>query len=188
MSRLGFSSFCQPYFFFFADFSALPIRQRLLASFQAVTPRTAGFNTVNLSAMSSASYGMMILLMLIGGSPGSTAGGMKTTTLAVLINAAATFRRQDSAQFCGRRIVSSRQNRRNHPDDVPCAVLWGRVFIYMRIFRPPCLYEAASAVGTVGSDIGYYAAAAYSLANGIDRADVSGQSRRAYTHLCGGVQ
>ena len=59
-------------FFFFADFSALPIRQRLLASFfQAVTPRTAGFNTVNLSAMSSASYGMMILLMLIGGSPGS---------------------------------------------------------------------------------------------------------------------
>ena len=43
-------------FFFFADFSALPIRQRLLASFfEAVTPRTAGFNTVNLSAMSSAS-------------------------------------------------------------------------------------------------------------------------------------
>jgi len=65
-------------FFFFSDFSALPAGNRLLASFfQSVTPRTAGFNTVNLSAMSSASQGVMILLMLIGGSPGSTAGGMK---------------------------------------------------------------------------------------------------------------
>ena len=93
-------------FFFFADFSALPAGNRLLVSFfQSITPRTAGFNTVNLSAMSSASQGVIILLMLIGGSPGSTAGGMKTTTLAVLLaNAAATFRQRDSAQFFGRRV------------------------------------------------------------------------------------
>ena len=61
-------------FFFFADFSSLPVGNRLLASFfQSVTPRTAGFNTVNLSDMTGASQAIMIFLMLIGGSPGSTA-------------------------------------------------------------------------------------------------------------------
>ena len=66
--------------FFFLDFDALPLGERIQAAlFQSITPRTAGFNTVTLSAMSGASQGVMILLMLIGGSPGSTAGGMKTT-------------------------------------------------------------------------------------------------------------
>ena len=55
-------------FFFFADFGALPLGERIQAAlFQSVTPRTAGFNTVDLSAMSGASLGVMILLMLIGG-------------------------------------------------------------------------------------------------------------------------
>ena len=77
-------------FFFFVDFDALPLGERVQAAlFQSVTPRTAGFNTVDLPAMSGASLGVMILLMLIGGSPGSTAGGMKTTTLAVLLANAA---------------------------------------------------------------------------------------------------
>ena len=59
----------------------LAARERLLAAlFQSVTPRTAGFNTVDLTAMTGASQAIMIGLMLIGGSPGSTAGGMKTTT------------------------------------------------------------------------------------------------------------
>ena len=93
-------------FFFFADFSSLPIGKRVLASFfQSITPRTAGFNTVTLSDMTGASQAIMIFLMMIGGSPGSTAGGMKTTTLAVLVaNAAATFRQRESAHFFGRRI------------------------------------------------------------------------------------
>ena len=93
-------------FFFFVDFSSLPIGKRVLASFfQSVTPRTAGFNTVILSDMTGASQAVMIFLMIIGGSPGSTAGGMKTTTLAVLVaNAAATFRQRESAHFFGRRI------------------------------------------------------------------------------------
>ena len=93
-------------FFFFVDFSSLPIGKRVLASFfQSVTPRTAGFNTVILSDMTGASQAVMIFLMMIGGSPGSTAGGMKTTTLAVLVaNAAATFRQHESVQFFGRRI------------------------------------------------------------------------------------
>lgn len=58
-------------FFFFADFQHLPVKSRLLASvFQAVTPRTAGFNTVDITMMTEASKAVMILLMLIGGSPG----------------------------------------------------------------------------------------------------------------------
>lgn len=73
-------------FFFFCDFTGLPLAERILASlFQSVTPRTAGFNTADLPAMTGSSKAIMTLLMLVGGSPGSTAGGMKTTTIAVLI-------------------------------------------------------------------------------------------------------
>ena len=71
--------------FFFTEYSAFPLQERILASlFQSATPRTAGFNTTDLAAMSDASRAVMILLMLVGGAPGSTAGGMKVTTLAVL--------------------------------------------------------------------------------------------------------
>jgi trk system potassium uptake protein len=58
---------------------------RILASwFQAVTPRTAGFNTIDITQMTTAGLFITIALMFIGGSPGGTAGGMKTTTLRVL--------------------------------------------------------------------------------------------------------
>ena len=170
-------------FFFFTDFSTLSTGKRLLASFfQSVTPRTAGYNTVTLSAMSGASQGIMILLMLIGGSPGSTAGGMKTTTLAVLLaNAVATFRQRDSAQFFGRRVDCSavktaatfrqRENaqffgRRIDFSAVKTAAtiltmyltlfFGGAVFIsvYEDLTLSACLYETASAVGTVGLTLG----------------------------------
>ena len=146
-------------FFFFSDFSALPTGNRLLASFfQSVTPRTAGFNTVNLSAMSSASQGVMILLMLIGGSPGSTAGGMKTTTLAVLLaNAVATFRQRDSAQFFGRRVDCSAVKTAATILMMYLVLFFGgAVFIsaYENLSLSTCLYETASAVGTVGLTLG----------------------------------
>ena len=146
-------------FFFFSDFSALPAGNRLLASFfQSVTPRTAGFNTVNLSAMSSASQGVMILLMLIGGSPGSTAGGMKTTTLAVLLaNAVATFRQRDSAQFFGRRVDCSAVKTAATILMMYLVLFFGgAVFIsaYENLSLSTCLYETASAVGTVGLTLG----------------------------------
>ena len=146
-------------FFFFVDFSALPGEKRLLASFfQSVTPRTAGFNTVNLSAMSGASQGLMILLMLVGGSPGSTAGGMKTTTLAVLLaNAAATFRQRESAQFFGRRIDCGAVKTAATILTMYVTLFFcGAVFIsvYENLPLSSCLYETASAVGTVGLTLG----------------------------------
>ena len=155
----GLLIFLPAVFFFFSDFSALPAENRLLASFfQSVTPRTAGFNTVDLPAMSGASLGVMILLMLIGGSPGSTAGGMKTTTLAVLIaNATATFRQRDSAQFFGRRVDGSAVKTAATILTMYLALFFsGGVFIsvYEDLPLSSCLYEAASAVGTVGLTLG----------------------------------
>ena len=155
----GFLIFLPAMFFFFSDFSTLPAGNRLLASFfQSVTPRTAGFNTVNLSTMSGASQGVIILLMLIGGSPGSTAGGMKTTTLAVLLaNAVATFRQRDSAQFFGRRVDCSAVKTAATILMMYLVLFFGgAVFIsvYEDLTLSACLYETASAVGTVGLTLG----------------------------------
>ena len=146
-------------FFFFTDFSALSTGKRLLASFfQSVTPRTAGYNTVTLSAMSGASQGIMILLMLIGGSPGSTAGGIKTTTLAhLLANTAATFRQRENAQFFGRRIDFSAVKTAATILTMYLTLFFGgAVFIsvYEDLTLSACLYETASAVGTVGLTLG----------------------------------
>ena len=65
-------------YFFFIEFSDMDFLNRLWGSlFQSITPRTAGFNTVDLTIISEPGLLLMIILMLIGGSPGSTAGGMK---------------------------------------------------------------------------------------------------------------
>ena len=70
---------------FFGEYAGEPLKDRFcLSLFQAVTPRTAGFNTSDLGALTGVGRMLIIFLMLVGGSPGSTAGGMKTTTIAVL--------------------------------------------------------------------------------------------------------
>ncbi len=64
---------------------SLSFGEKLLAAwFQAVVPRTAGFNSLDYSKMTTAALFITIGLMFIGGSPGGTAGGIKTTTLRVL--------------------------------------------------------------------------------------------------------
>ena len=76
-----------------------------VALFGSVTARTAGFNTVDTSALTSASKLITIILMFIGGSSGSTAGGVKTTTVAViLIFLIAGMRGQDNIHLYKRRI------------------------------------------------------------------------------------
>jgi len=146
-------------YFFFLEFSALPLGERILASlFQAVTPRTAGFNTVSLGSISGAGSAIIVLLMLIGGSSGSTAGGMKTTTFAVLVaDMLSVFRRKKDAECFGRRL----------PHDIvkqAATVLMlylslfflGAIIISTAEGLPigTALYEAASAVGTVGLTLG----------------------------------
>lgn len=61
-----------------------PLESAMTALFQSVTCRTAGFNTVDISALNEATLTVMIALMFFGASPGSCGGGVKTTTLALL--------------------------------------------------------------------------------------------------------
>ena len=146
-------------YFFFFEFGDLPVGKRILASlFQSVTTRTAGFNTVDLTAISDTGLYLMIILMLIGGSPGSTAGGMKTTTVAVLFSSAfSVFRKKDNAELMKRRV-----------DDETVKTASAIFIMYITLFLlggmaisaienlpvTSCLYETASAVGTVGLTLG----------------------------------
>jgi len=64
----------------------LPIMTKVLVSlFQSITPRTCGFNTVDIGLLTNATILSLIVLMFIGASPGSTGGGVKTTSAALLI-------------------------------------------------------------------------------------------------------
>ena len=146
-------------YFFFFEFGSLPFAQRFWGSlFQAVTPRTAGFNTLDLTSLSETGRMVTCLLMLTGGSPGSTAGGMKTTTLAVLVScAAAIFRKRENGQFFGRRITDETVK-----NAVTVFLMYITLFLAggMMISRAEnlplltCLFESASAVGTVGLTLG----------------------------------
>jgi len=63
----------------------MPVQTQILVSvFQSITPRTAGFNTVDIGQLTNATLLMMIVLMFIGASPGSTGGGIKTTSATLL--------------------------------------------------------------------------------------------------------
>lgn len=147
-------------YFYFCEFGrpaweSMTWKERVLgALFQSVTARTAGFNTVDLTQLTEPGQMIMILLMLIGGSPGSTAGGMKTTTFAVLIaTAAAVFKRRPNAHIFGRRIP-------NDTAHYAATVLMMYVTLFLaggifigyveEIPMMSALFEAASAIGTVG--------------------------------------
>lgn len=146
-------------YFFFFEFGELSFGKRILVSvFQAVTPRTAGFNTVDASELSETGNAVVSLLMLIGGAPGSTAGGMKITTVAVLFAAAiSVFRKCDSAHIMHRRIGDD-----NVKNAATILVLYITLFVLgamviSSIENLPltkCLYETASAIGTVGLTTG----------------------------------
>lgn len=146
-------------YLFWAEFAGEPLGRRIwLSLFQAVTPRTAGFNTADLTTLSEGGTAITILLMLVGGSPSSTAGGMKTTTLMVLLaTAAAVFQRRE--QVC---LFSRRVGEETVRSAIALLVLYLTLFLVggIAISRVegvpllPCLYEAASAVGTVGLTLG----------------------------------
>ena len=147
------------FFFFFRDFADMPMQERIFSSlFQAVTPRTAGFNTADLTMMTQDGLGIVIALMLVGGSPGSTAGGMKTTTLAVLIaNTWACFRRKEDAQMFGRRIENSTVKNAATIFMMYIVFFFGGAIVISAVEDlsfSTCLFETASAIGTVGLTLG----------------------------------
>ncbi len=146
-------------YFFFFEFAESPLKERMLLSFfQSVTPRTAGFNTADLTVMSETGQALIIILMLIGGSPGSTAGGMKTTTLAVLLaNAAAVFRRRESPHVFSRRIAGEAVSQAATILMMYLVLFLAGGLVISRVEGLPvltCLFETASAIGTVGLSLG----------------------------------
>ncbi len=144
---------------FFSDYSGYDYKERVFLSlFQAVTPRTAGFNTSDMASLSGLGRILIVSLMLIGGSPGSTAGGMKTTTVAVLAaNAVAVFHRRKDARLFDRNIEASA---------IGTASTLMMMYVFLTIFGAAvisvsdnlpigvCIFEAASAIGTVGLSMG----------------------------------
>lgn len=96
--------------FFFIEshhiFRGQGVNERLLSSlFLSISPRTAGFNTLDLTMLTNASIFLTILLMIIGGSSGSTAGGLKVTTVAVLFfSAFDNSRRKQTTSIFKRRF------------------------------------------------------------------------------------
>ncbi|MBO4457068.1 MAG: Trk family potassium uptake protein [Butyrivibrio sp.] len=144
---------------FVMDFGDYPLKERLcLSFFQSVTPRTAGFNTADLTAMTSTGKLLIMVLMLIGGSPGSTAGGMKTTTVTVLMaETFSVFRRKKSAKLFGRRLEDG-------VGKSAAAILVMYLFLAVtaaliisgieNVAVDTCLFETASAIGTAGLSLG----------------------------------
>ena len=146
-------------YFYFCEFTDFPIKERILASFfQSVSPRTAGFNTVDLTALSEVGIMLTIILMLIGGSPGSTAGGMKTTTIAVLcMTACSVFRRKNEVHFFGRRIPENTPRYAATILMMYLTLFTGGAMVISYMENVPmltALFETGSAIATVGLSLG----------------------------------
>ena len=126
--------------------------------FQTITPRTAGFNSVDYGLLSNATIVLSIFLMIVGGSPSSTAGGMKTTTLAMWFAGMISVLRR-------RKTVES-FHRRMGEDAMLQIVSVSAMYILMFFvsgmlicaFDPVSIkesfFEVASALGTVGLTLG----------------------------------
>ena len=137
----------------------LALPQALLASFfQAVTPRTAGFNTLDIGAMTSATLFLLMVLMFIGAAPGGTGGGIKVTTFSITVAALwATVRgRQDATVF-----------RRRLPPELIARAFFISLIAFLALNAVaavllitegrsllPTLFETVSAAGTVGLSTG----------------------------------
>ena len=143
-----------------ASMAGWPVGRRLLASaFSAVTPRTAGFDTVPTASLSPAGSLLTLLLMAIGGNPGSTAGGAKTTTvLLLMLTASSTLRREEDVCLMGRRIEASALRRASAIAVLYAALSCGATFAVCAmqpgLSLQSVLVEVVSAVNTVGMSEG----------------------------------
>ena len=136
----------------------MPLERILGAAFSSVTPRTAGFNTVDTAALTEASKVLSMILMFIGGSPGSTAGGAKTTTMVVLIcYAIAMIRNHEDINLFGRRLTADVVKKANAVVvinmtlslSVALAIMAMQPFSFTDV-----MFEVLSAINTVGMTTG----------------------------------
>lgn len=141
----------------FADMS---LGKKLLnAWFCSVTPRTAGFNSVDIAAMTPQSKMITIILMFIGGSSGSTAGGVKTGTIAVLfLCVLSDLKNKDEIKLFDHRVTLGTVKKAISIVCTNLALLFAGVII-ITLNQPVfdlinVVYECASALGTVGITTG----------------------------------
>jgi Trk-type K+ transport system membrane component len=133
--------------------------QLLTAFFQSVSTRTAGFNTVDMSLLSTPVLMLFMLLMFIGAGSGSTGGGIKITTFAVAIKASiATIRGKNYVDFFKRTIPYSIVNRAYSIILFALAVISISIFL-LSISEPnidfiKLAFEEFSAFATVGLSTG----------------------------------
>lgn len=140
-------------------FDQLSFKEKLLVSyFSAVTPRTAGFNTVDYSSLRIETLFLAIILMFIGASPGGTGGGVKTSTFAiVLMSLWSTMRGMRDTILFKRRIPADTVSKSLLL--VTLALLF-IIFITLYIIRTEdtkylsTMFEVTSAFGTVGLSVG----------------------------------
>lgn len=139
--------------------SQLPVQGKALSTlFMSMTPRTAGFNTLDIASLSTGSLFLVILLMFIGGSPGSTAGGVKTTTVGVLLFSLISVLkgRQDTEVF-GRTINADTVRRALALTMIGLGLLFVDILILSTTEAAgltEIVFEAVSAFGTVGLSMG----------------------------------
>jgi trk system potassium uptake protein TrkH len=135
------------------------------ALFLSVTPRTAGFNSVDYGSATDSTNFLTILLMFVGGSPGSTAGGVKTTTIALLVLLAwSRFRGRETTHAWGRTIPEETMQRAVGLALTAFVLLTACIFLYTYTEHTgveegharflTIMFEAASAFNTVGLSMG----------------------------------
>lgn len=126
----------------------------LAALFQSVTARTAGFNTVDISAMTTSATLLLLLLMFIGASPGSTGGGIRTTTFSILVLFVRAQLRGEQRVDVFRRTLPGATVRRAVVVLLTALIAIGGSTLLLAITEDAplldVLFEAVSAFGTVG--------------------------------------
>lgn len=131
----------------------------LNAFFASVTPRTAGFNTIDLDGMTPASKFVTIILMFIGGSPGSTAGGLKTATFGILIlTFISVIRGKEDVEAFGKRFTKELVYKAFTLAFIAISIVIVVTLILSITEKNEeflnLLYESTSAFGTVGVTTG----------------------------------
>lgn len=130
----------------------------LAAAFQSVTTRTAGFNTLDMSALQPATYFLMLILMFIGAAPGGTGGGVKVSTFGVTVLALwATIRGRREPTVFWRRIPADLVARAFFVSLIAFLavnVVTGALLVREHGDLLRTLFESVSAFGTVGLSTG----------------------------------
>ncbi len=128
------------------------------ALFQSITPRTAGYNSLDMSQLRIGTWFILIILMFIGASPSSTGGGIKTTTFGVILAAVfATINGKEDAEVFERRVNKDLVYKAM--TITMLALSWvAFVTLIMSLVEPhtfiKLLFEVVSAFGTVGLTTG----------------------------------